>query len=257
MSGSYSKDIFILINDISDVHIDITGSEPIVRSRTANRIALLSSPDLPPEQLVEIGGSLGKLVDGVQDKVLFLESVLDVGSGQDLMQVKGYTASVGRKAVVGLRNGGKDTGAVDLALVVFANKTELDGIPVEAGDLLDDLFLVEIAFGDHRQFMKKVCDAGVGEQRDMAEGVVEHIGFFEVVKLLFFTEPGSGTKVSVGHEHKELTVGNEAGDGVDLPAGALEEVLVDILEERDAFGIEAQGLKPGGEMVIGEGLDGS
>ncbi len=89
----------------------------------------------------------------------------------------------------------------------------------------------------------------------MTESVVEHIGFFEIVELFFFAEPGGGAEASENHELEKQAVGNEAGDGIDLPAGVSEEVFVDILEEGDAVGTKAEGLQPGGEMVVGEGLD--
>lgn len=73
-------------------------------------------------------------------------------------------------------------------------------------------------------------DPGIGEQGHTSKDVMEHIGLFEVIELFGFAEPGGGAEALVLHLFKEVGIVDEAGYGIEGPAGEACEALVDMGE---------------------------
>ncbi|MCY1551937.1 hypothetical protein D9M68_883030 [compost metagenome] len=68
----------------------------------------------------------------------------------------------------------------------------------------------------------------------MAEQIVEHVGFDDVVELVGLANPVGDGKAPVGQQVEERTFRNEAGHGHNFPTGRGPEALVDFLEARNA-----------------------
>ena len=55
----------------------------------------------------------------------------------------------------------------------------------------------------------------------MAEDVVENVGFGQIIDLVGRAQEAPGDEAAVSEMVEEQPVGDEAGDGDDLPAGQL------------------------------------
>ena len=125
--------------------------------------------------------------------------------------------------------GGDEAATVDLDLTVLADEAELDGEPEEAAHALECLGVGE-ARADLSVAFEKVGEDGVGMHGDVAEDVVEDVGFRGVLHGVARAEPGGSGK-HAGGEHLEEGVGRqEAADGSGLPASAGLEKSADLGE---------------------------
>ena len=74
----------------------------------------------------------------------------------------------------------------------------------------------------------------MGQQRHMAEEVVEDIRLFQIVELAFLANPPSDGKAPIGQMVEEFLVGDQAGNRDDPEPGEHPELLVDPLKIRNS-----------------------
>jgi hypothetical protein len=85
----------------------------------------------------------------------------------------------------------------------------------------------------------------------VAEDVVEHVRLFQVVELLRLADELAGGEAAVRQMVEEHVIGNEAGNGDDLPAGVLRQHVAQAPEVRNLVGADGQCLHARDEFIAG------
>src|SRR5882672_3815355 len=88
----------------------------------------------------------------------------------------------------------------------------------------------------------------MGEQRHMAEEVVEHVRLFEIIEFAFLANPPGDWKPPVGQMLEEFLIGDQAGNGNDLEPGQMRELLIDATEIGNSVG-DVQTFDAGDEFL--------
>ena len=95
----------------------------------------------------------------------------------------------------------------------------------------------------------------IEQQRHMAEQVVEHVRFGDVVDLVGTTDPPSHRKAPIGQMLEEIKFRQETFDPDQLPTSGLCEQLVDLLETWNLLGRHAEEILVLDELGAGTTLE--
>ena len=105
--------------------------------------------------------------------------------------------------------------------VGLPHQADLDGVPVQASDAFDQIFLVilECAKQCCTASLGEVRDYGVHQQRDMPKNVMEHIRKFLIIKRIKLANIANRGETPVSEVFKKHLCRNHAGNSHNLPAG--------------------------------------
>lgn len=145
------------------------------------------------------------------------------------------------------------------------HESEFDGEPEESGHAFDDagesadLFVFVFdglddfggGSGAFSEADEGVGEGAVGVHGDVAGDVVEDIWFGEVVDFVGFADGDGGGEVSVSEAIEEEVGGDVSADGFSPEAGERVEEFVDVFEEGDLLGVEAEVFDAFEEVDIG------
>ncbi len=190
-----------------------------------------------------------QLLEAVDNEIGLLEIIDDVSGPHDAFEVE--AEPVGRRIFErehGFGRGRHDAGAEDAQTLGCLHETELDRVPVEAGEIgeLPELQrpppALAVGFEKIGKFRHR-------EHRHMAEHVVENVGFFEIVEFALGSDKGACRKAPTRQKIEERLIGDEPGYRHDVPAGECGETPAQLAEVRNARPRQLE-LGQGGEVLI-------
>ncbi len=138
---------------------------------------------------------------------------------------------VEREAALG--EAGDDARAVDAQALGLGDQAEFDRIPVKPRKMLQRAQL-ERALAAAAIGCEIIREDRVGEHRYMAEHVVEHVRFLQIVELVGPADEIARDEAAIGHVVEEHIVRHQAGHRHDLPAGQAHQPFGQFLEIGDA-----------------------
>lgn len=118
-----------------------------------------------------------------------------------------------------------DASAVDSDAVVLANKAEFHRVPIHPGQQFQRTQALGAQAADALG-LDVVGEHGVHQHRHMAEKIVEHIGLFQIVKLIGCANEVAGRKAPLCKVGEKDIVGHQARDRDDPPSCVLGQNLV-------------------------------
>jgi hypothetical protein len=172
-----------------------------------------------------------ELAEIVEDEVGVLQPVDLVGPVHRHHGIEGHAFhAVALDCMLHLGGRRQDAGTVGLQALLRVDQAEFDGEPVEAGQQMDVGAGLDAAAAI---FLHVIGEHRIGEQRHVAEEIVEQVGFDQVVDLLALADPHGHREAAMGEMIVEGGVGNETRHADDAPAGQRLEPRIDRREVGD------------------------
>jgi hypothetical protein len=201
-------------------------------------------------QFIEAGGEIAapeqveQILEAVDDEIARLEIVDVIAGAHYAFEIEGEVMG-GRVVhhIFRLAEGRDDACAVDTDALRLADQPEFDGVPVEAGKELHPLGL-DCHQPDATILVHVVGIGGIGQQRHMAEDIMEYVGLLQIVELLAAADEGPGRELAVGQHLEEGTRRDEAWHRHHFPAGQPPQALIHARKVRYAFRADAERCKP-------------
>ncbi len=168
-----------------------------------------------------------------QDEVHRLQDVDAVWRAHGFDHIEGLMLGLVREAIERFLRRGEDAAAVDAPAGRRVHQAEFDGHPVQARQV-DALLLAgpeaELAVG-----VGEFGEPGVGQQRAVAEDLVEDVRLLQVVQFFRRADEGGDREALARQQLEEGLEGNQRRHARHLPAGGRGEHAVDFVQLRNAL----------------------
>src|ERR1700690_3542444 len=87
-------------------------------------------------------------------------------------------------------NRGNNSGSVYFQFPFFHYQSEFQGEPIDPAEHFHYFMILYMLKSNAAQSFYKIAVGFIAKQRNVTENIVEHIGFFDIVELMHFTQPG-------------------------------------------------------------------
>ena len=119
---------------------------------------------------------------------------------------------------------GDDPRAIDAQPVCFLDQAELDSVPIEPGEMIEAVIFqgpqAAPAIGRHI-----IGKDRVREHRHMAEHVMKHVRFLQIIKLFASADEITGNKATIGEVIEKNIIGNQPRNRDHFPAGRIHQSI--------------------------------